>query len=89
MTIDLKVVRSNMMAGIIERHSPLLTRLYSRWLEEREHEDFLNYEKIMKEAVGEPFLRGTTYPFGFILDMKFPYKVQVFIDRKTIGWKPL
>ena len=50
-----------------------LGNLYGRWLDEREYEDFADYEAVMKKAVGEikgvTFVKGNKRPFGFTIQI--------------------
>ena len=47
----------------------LMGYLCGRWMDEREYEDFSDYEKAMKSEVekfdGATFVKGTKRPFGF------------------------
>lgn len=54
-----------------------LVNLYGRWLDEKEYEDFADYETVMREKFdsippeyGLRFVKGTKRPFGFIFDWR-------------------
>ena len=50
-----------------------LGNLYGRWLDEREYEDFADYEAVMKKTVGNvkgvTFVKGNKRPFGFTIQI--------------------
>jgi len=41
--------------------------LYDRWQDEKEYEDWADYEKVMKKLINHTFVKGTKRPFGFII----------------------
>ncbi len=84
-----KEERMKIMDKALETHGDLLSNLYVRWQNEKEHEDFKDYEKVMKEKVGsKTFIKATKRPFGFVIQLpNFPYKCQLFADRRGIGWR--
>lgn len=49
--------------------SELVANLYCRWMDEKEYEEFADYEAVLKKEVesrGAKFINGTKRPFGFI-----------------------
>jgi len=66
-----KIEAIKSIATQIYRQYPIdtLGNLYGRWQDEKEFEDFAEYEKVMKKGVGEgcQFVKGTKRPFGFVV----------------------
>lgn len=82
--------RAKVMDRLIDKVEKKLVYLYERWQDEKEHEDFSDYGKAIKEEVGREFVMATKRPFGFIVQMKgFPYKTQISVDRGCISWKSI
>ncbi len=72
-----------------EKTLDTLHNLKMRWADEKEYEDWADYEKVMNNQLGNvkckddvKFIKGTKRPFGFIIEVK-GYKIQ--ISLKTRG----
>lgn len=67
-----EMIRKEMRRGLSivnDKHLDFFVNLYSRWQDEREYEDFADYEKVMKEKITElPIKSATKRPFGFKYD---------------------
>ena len=80
--------RAKTMEKLLDKTTSLISYLYGRWQDEKEYEDFGDYAKAIQIEVGSIFVKATKRPFGFIVDIPgFPYKVQIYINQKAIGWK--
>lgn len=80
--------RAEIMKLLVRRVEDVLCNLYNRWQDEKENEDFSDYEKVMSDMVDHGFVKGTKRPFGFIVQMDgFPYRSQVFVNSRCISWK--
>ena len=67
-----------------EKFSDFLFYLKCRWKDEREFEDFAEYEKAMKKNIPESrpeFIKGTKRPFGMQVKLD-GYKFLIFIKNK-------
>lgn len=64
--------------------------LYNRWQDEREYEDFADYENEMRKLLpaGFVFWRGTKRPFGFRFMLDGNAYALEMTGRKY-GWKRL
>jgi len=60
--------------------------LSARWADEKEHEDFRDYENAMKSTIeahdGVTFIKGTKRPFGAHVIVK-EQKLAVFMNKKN------
>jgi len=67
--------------GLVESGKALdnLFALQSRWLDEREYEDFDEYVEVMKKHVpeGYEFVKANKSPFGYTVKCKLGHKLQV------------
>ena len=70
--------------NLVKQTQTLMANLYERWQDEKEYEDFADYEKVIKEAVdkigGITFIKGTKRPFGFQYELcgrRLQYAVKV------------
>lgn len=82
--------------GITEALSAILDYLYSRWRDEKEHEDFNDYIAKMKEhfdmakiaqsADNAVFVIAHNRPFGLMFDFE-GWQVDLSVDMKEYGWK--
>lgn len=65
-------IRAEMARGkavIADKHLDFFVYLYSRWQDEKEYEDFAEYEKVMIEKITElPIKAATKRPFGIKYD---------------------
>ena len=59
-----------------------LISLYGRWQDEKEFEDWKDYEKAMSKLVKYPFKKGTKRPFGFVIEVD---KMNIHIHLKIRG----
>lgn len=54
---------------VVQSMQNLLVNLYERWKDEKEYEDFSEYEEVMKKKADEiseiTFIKATKRPFGF------------------------
>ena len=59
--------------------------LYSRWEDEKEYEDWAEYEEVLRKLtpVWAKFVKGLKRPFGFRLDYG---DIQADITMKADGW---
>lgn len=83
--------------AVVKLSEGLVVQLAMRWLDEREYEDFADYEKRMKDFVAPlsedgpvkvRVLKGTKTPFGFhftVGDFAAVYAVQC--TTRSYGWK--
>lgn len=75
---------------LLDKVEDMLDYLYERWQDEKEYEDFSDYEKVMRDAVGDGFIKATKRPFGFITQIEgFPYKSHVSINYQCISCKAI
>ena len=82
--------RAKAMREVLATVEGLLIKLYARWQDEREYEDFEDYAKVLQEICPVEFIRATRRPFGMIMKPEgFPFAVQVFVTSTSFGWKPL
>jgi len=84
--------RAIIMDEITKTMESQLVNLYNRWCDEKEHEDFKDYEKVMSTTCSKfvncTFIEGTKKPFGLIIKIEnFPYDVQIFVNSNSYGWK--
>ncbi len=80
--------RMTVLQGICEIFEETVAALYSRWLNEREYEDFADYAKVMKNLAGECFVKATKRPFGLVLNLPhFPYDVNFYVNSRSFGCK--
>lgn len=83
--------RSKVMDGIVRKVGDTLANLYGRWLDEREHENFADYAKVMADMCQTfdcKFIKASKRPFGFTIQPNgFPYAVLVSVNTNSIGWK--
>lgn len=80
-------------AQILNLMEKLIVNLWSRWLDEKEYEDFSEYSKVMESALKEKapdctFIKSTKRPFGLIIQVPgMPYKTHLCATGKYLGWK--
>ena len=59
--------------------------LFARWQDEKEFEDFAEYEKVMKKNVGEvegvKFVKASKRPFGFTLKIT---QEDIWVDYRYV-----
>ncbi len=82
------------MFGQATDHADFLGDLYGRWQDEKEYEDFNDYVGVMKKMIlarspkMTTFVRGSKRPFGITIQIPgFPYKVQVVVGSRHVGWQ--
>ena len=81
---------------ITESMEEILAYLYSRWVDEKEYEDFNDYTAKMKtnfdaaivvnDANNAVFVKAQKRPFGFCFDFE-GWQVVISITTKTLKWK--
>lgn len=71
-TEQIRIIAHNLM----KENEIMLCNLYNRWLDEREYEDFKDYENVMKEKVIK-----SSIPCKFIKSMKRPFGFTVIVDN--------
>jgi hypothetical protein len=74
-----------------KKFNDTIANLAFRWMDEKEYEDFKDYEKVMKEKVetfGVKFIKGSKRPFGFVVEFK-EVAYQFYFTMKACGYKPL
>ena len=84
------------LGSLCEVVDNLMPYLYSRWQDEKGHEDFKDYENLMRLAVekveGATFVQGYNYPFfGFIFkiaETDLTYSVEEKGDNLYRNIKP-
>jgi len=59
-----------------------LNNLSARWQDEKEFEDWKEYEKAMSQLTNYKFKKGTKRPFGFVIEVD---KTNVAIQLKKRG----
>ena len=77
---------------LTDKFFQFLGDLYSRYQDEKNYEDFKDYETVMKKNLPETagFIKGTIRPFGFQMrPMGFFYTIQVYVTSKGAGWKSI
>lgn len=77
--------------SFIEKHGDRLWYLYNRWLDEREYEDFKDYEaelkKLAETAPEIEFKKGVKRPFGFVTHYKpLNRRLDFCVSTKGIGY---
>ncbi len=67
-----------------------LDYLYRRWGDEKEYEDFKDYEMVMRRLVQSPikFIKATKRPFGFTV-LVIGREVRFFATAKKLGWETI
>lgn len=70
---------TDIAAHIFKAMQTTMENLYGRWLDEREYEDFAEYEKVMRDVLASnitaafapycKFTKGTKRPFGFVVQI--------------------
>jgi hypothetical protein len=64
-------------------HVQLLVNLYSRWQDEKEYEDFAEYEKVVISRINYlPITRVTKRPFGFKVSLSIGREAHVHLVKK-------
>lgn len=68
--------------------SDRLGYLWSRWQDEKEYEDFGEYEKVLRTLVPEgfTFVKSSKRPFGMRVSYSGIHAV-VTVTGRSIGWK--
>lgn len=89
--------RTAFMDCLLTKIEVTLSNLYSRWEDEKEHEDFADYERILRGMFifhgngGDgsiEFVKATKRPFGMIVKpVGFPFAVHIFQNSRHLGWK--
>lgn len=78
------------MDRILRVLEPPLYALYTRYSDEKVHEDFSEYEKVMQriaEEAGVKFVSVSKRPFGMVIQPEaFPYQVAIHTTKKQIRW---
>lgn len=67
-----------------------LDYLECRWQDEREYEDFAEYQKVLKtkiEEQGYAFVKATKRPFGVVAKSSTGHEVHFFAKANGFGWK--
>lgn len=75
---------------ILDAAQDKLQYLACRWMDEKEYEDFADYEKEMKKLVSGSFsfMSGTKSPFGFrVAHPKVSRPFQFYANTRSVGWK--
>lgn len=65
--------RKQKALDIYKKLGPLMEELYFRWGEEKQYEDWKDYEKVFKKAVedeGGVFLKCKNHPFSFTYNLE-------------------
>ena len=74
-----------------ETQSNSLAYLYSRWLDEREYEDFKDYASVIRKSVpaGLRAVKVTKSPFGltFTVDSEPGNVYSMSVNSKSLTWK--
>lgn len=83
-TNEIKVIAGNLM----KESESMLVNLHDRWMDEKEYEDFNDYEKVMREKVIKlqplcNFIQSTKRPFGYIVVVD-KYKLHLSVTTKEI-----
>lgn len=69
-----------------DKNLSLLDNLKQRWMDEKEYEDWSDYENVLKKSLPEEcqkdFIKGTKRPFGFIASVDKNRKVKISIKYK-------
>lgn len=80
---------------IVSPMKETLLRLHMRWLDEKEYEDFADYEKVMREKFdslpadyGVTFVKGSKRPFGLVFAWNGEQKL-LSITTREITIKPI
>ena len=78
---------------VIKVSKNILINLYTRWCDEKEYEDFNDYEKLLKsyfnkhlKKKGINFIKGIKSPFGALFIIE-GYKFKLGINSKRISIK--
>jgi hypothetical protein len=89
MTEEEKSIVNEVFQKIEER----MVYLYGRWMDEREYEDFAEYEINMKATLyalnvpGVHFVKAMKRPFGFVFDYQWSKVIQISIKSSSYEWK--
>lgn len=90
---------ANLTAEAIEKElAPVVDRinrleyLYERWQDEKEYEDWGEYEKVMMKMVEDlpniVYNRSWQKPFGLIVRLpRLHCNVLIYVTAKKTGWK--
>jgi hypothetical protein len=85
--------QATIIRDIVSKTRKQLEYLYSRYQDEKQYEDFKEYENVMKTHVlqhapaNTKFIRANKKPFGctIALENMDAYEVQIFVNAKRIG----
>jgi len=75
--------------AVSEQMMPLLSNLWGRWQDEKEYEDWRDYENAIRIAVPlhpHPIIKISKRPFGVTFALG-KYHIQLYINANTCGWK--
>jgi len=94
--VNEKILSKKEIAEFIEREinsnhdlEKAMIYLFARWQDEKEYEDFKEYEKIMAkeiEKVGVKFVKGSKRPFGVIFQIQ-NLNFLFYMTSKFKSWK--
>ena len=80
-------IRAEMARGkaiVYDKYVDFFVNLYSRWQDEKEYEDFADYEKVLKEKITElPIKSATKRPFGIKYDYE-GFEIHIKISNECL-----
>lgn len=74
---------------LLDHLEPTLGYLASRWEDEKEYEDWKDYDAKMREVVtlkGLTVVKTSKRPFGVTVEIE-GFHAQYYMNRRTYGWK--
>lgn len=84
-----KIEIEKKLREFVNKNQQLLCNLYSRWQDEKEHEDIRDYgARLAKELPeGWKLERTTGRPFRFTINLG-PVTYVISVTSRSISWKP-
>jgi hypothetical protein len=80
---------NELMNPLVFKLAATLGDLRDCWQDEKEYEDFAEYDKVLRAkffGYGLKFIKSTKRPFGCVLAVG-GWTVTVFANNRQIGWK--
>lgn len=77
--------------NFLDSSEQLMSNLYGRWQDEKEHEDINDYKAPIEKNLPSGFVitKMNKRPFGFNFTVGTNAEYQLFMNRTQMGWKRL
>ena len=77
------------LSGLIEKHQERMEYLYDRWQDEKEYEDWNEYQMAMKGMFGDLFVRAMKRPFCAVIRIGIrgvDKEIKITVNSRSVGW---